>query len=150
MATLIPAGLPPWSSAKRGEGKYGTSGVFSRGGKQKFKEEECVWKRVSKDGKHYRIIQHSTGYFYQKGFLPSDTAEGEDDEEDAEEEEQDRIEEQGGEEDEPPEKPTKPAKKGGKAPAVAAVAPAKAPAKGRKEAPEAASPRASKAKRQRK
>ncbi|KOO35593.1 hypothetical protein Ctob_015243 [Chrysochromulina tobinii] len=95
-----------------GEGKYGTSGVFSRGGKQKFKEEECVWKRVSKDGKHYRIIQHSTGYFYQKGFLPSDTAEGEDDEEDAEEEEQDRIEEQGGEEDEPPEKPTKPAKKG--------------------------------------
>ena len=56
-----------------GEGKYGTSGVNSRGGKQKYKGEECVWKRVSKDGKHYRIFQHSTGYFYQKGFLPSDT-----------------------------------------------------------------------------
>jgi len=55
-----------------GEGKYGTSGVLSRGGKQNFKAEECVWKRLSKDGKHYRIIQHSTGYFYQKGFLPSD------------------------------------------------------------------------------
>ena len=104
-----------------GEGKYGTRGVNSRGGRQHFKGEDCVWKRVAKDGKHYRIIQHSTGYFYQQGLLPSDTAEGEDDEEDAEEEEQDRIEEQGGEEDEPPEKPTKPAKKGGKAPAVAAV-----------------------------
>ena len=63
-----------------GEGKYGTSGVLSRGGRQNFKAEECVWKRLSKDGKHYRIIQHSTGYFYQKGFLPSDTAEQDEDE----------------------------------------------------------------------
>ena len=52
----------------------------SRGGKQNFKAEECVWKRLSKDGKHYRIIQHSTGYFYQQGLLPSDTAEPDEDE----------------------------------------------------------------------
>jgi hypothetical protein len=25
-------------------------------------------------GKHYRILEHTTGYFYQEGFLPSDTA----------------------------------------------------------------------------
>ncbi len=63
-----------------GEGHYGTFGVNSHGGMQNFKDEQCVWKRVAKDGKHYRIIQHSTGYFYQQGLLPSDTAEPDEDE----------------------------------------------------------------------
>jgi len=31
--------------------------------------------RVSKDGNHYRILEHTTGYFYQQGFLPSATEE---------------------------------------------------------------------------
>ena len=57
-----------------GEGHYGTSGVNSRGGRQNFHDELCAWKRVAKDGKHYRIIEHTTGYFYQEGFLPSQTA----------------------------------------------------------------------------
>ena len=43
-----------------GPGKYGTSGVKSRGGKQNFKDELCAWKRVAKDGKHYRILEHTT------------------------------------------------------------------------------------------
>ena len=109
-----------------GEGKYGTSGVNSRGGKQKYKGEECVWKRVSKDGKHYRIFQHSTGYFYQKGFLPSDTEEqdeeqeNEEDKDSADEGDGDEVEEKG-EEEEAPEPPSKKPKKGGKD--------AKAPAK---------------------
>ena len=51
-----------------GPGKYGTSGVNSRGGKQNFKGELCAWKRVAKDGKHYRILEHTTGYFFQEGF----------------------------------------------------------------------------------
>ena len=37
---------------------------------------------MSKDGNHYRILGHTTGYFYQQGFLPSATEEP--DEEDAE------------------------------------------------------------------
>jgi len=82
----------------------------SRGGKQNFKAEECVWKRVSKDGKHYRIIQHSTGYFYQKGFLPSDTAE-QDEEEEINEDKDDAVEGDG-EEEEGEEATEPPAKKG--------------------------------------
>lgn len=46
-------------------------GVNSRGGKQHFRGEQCAWKRVSKDGNHYRILEHPTGYFYQQGILPS-------------------------------------------------------------------------------
>ena len=56
-----------------GPGKYGTSGVNSRGGQQNFKDELCAWKRVAKDGKHYRILEHTTGYFFHEGFLPSQT-----------------------------------------------------------------------------
>ena len=65
-----------------GEGKYGTSGVNSRGGKQNFRGELCAWKRKSKDGNHYRILEHTTGYIYQQGFPPSATEEP--DEEDPE------------------------------------------------------------------
>jgi hypothetical protein len=124
-----------------GEGKYGTSGVNSRGGKQKYKGEECVWKRVSKDGKHYRIFQHSTGYFYQKGFLPSDTAEQDEEEEINEDKDgegdDDELEEEKGEEEEEAQPPSKKAK-GGKG----AKAPAKAP-KAVKGAPKASPKRSS-------
>jgi hypothetical protein len=124
-----------------GEGKYGTSGVNSRGGKQNFKAEECVWKRLSKDGKHYRIIQHSTGYFYQKGFLPSDTAEQDEEEEINEDKDgegdDDELEEEKGEEEEEAQPPSKKAK-GGKG----AKAPAKAP-KAVKGAPKASPKRSS-------
>lgn len=115
-----------------GEGKYGTSGVNSRGGKQKYKGEECVWKRLAKDGKHYRIFQHSTGYFYQKGFLPSDTEEQDEEQEkeedSADEGDGDEVEEKG--EEEASEPPAKKPKKGGKD----AKAPAKVP-KAAKDAP---------------
>jgi hypothetical protein len=124
-----------------GEGKYGTSGVLSRGGRQNFKAEECVWKRLSKDGKHYRIIQHSTGYFYQKGFLPSDTAEQDEEEEINEDKDgegdDDELEEEKGEEEEEAQPPSKKAK-GGKG----AKAPAKAPKAG-KGAPKASPKRSS-------
>ena len=125
-----------------GEGKYGTSGVNSRGGKQKYKGEECVWKRVSKDGKHYRIFQHSTGYFYQKGFLPSDTEEQHEEQEneedkDGEGDDDDQLEEEKGEEEEEAQPPSKKAK-GGKG----AKAPAKAP-KAVKGAPKASPKRSS-------
>jgi hypothetical protein len=126
-----------------GEGKYGTSGVNSRGGKQKYKGEECVWKRVSKDGKHYRIIQHSTGYFYQKGFLPSDTEEqdeeqeNEEDKDSADEGAGDEVEEKG--EEEASEPPSKKPRKGGKD----AQAPAKVP-KAAKDAPKPSPKRVSK------
>ena len=126
-----------------GEGKYGTRGVNSRGGKQHFKGEECVWKRVAKDGKHYRIIQHSTGYFYQQGLLPSDTAEPDEEEinEDKDGEgDDDELEEEKGEEEEEEEEEAQPPskkKKGGKE----AQASAKAP-KAAKDAPKA-SPKAS-------
>ena len=123
-----------------GEGKYGTRGVNSRGGKQHFKGEECVWKRVAKDGKHYRIIQHSTGYFYQQGLLPSDTAEPDEEEEINEDKDgegdDDELEEEKGEEEEEAQPPSK-KKKGGKE----AQASAKAP-KAAKDAPKA-SPKAS-------
>ena len=123
-----------------GEGKYGTSGVNSRGGKQKYKGEECVWKRVSKDGKHYRIFQHSTGYFYQKGFLPSDTEEqdeeqeNEEDKDSADEGAGDEVEEKG--EEEASEPPSKKPRKGGKD----AKAPAKVP-KAAKDAPKPSPPK---------
>ena len=120
-----------------GEGKYGTRGVNSRGGRQHFKGEECVWKRVSKDGKHYRIIQHSTGYFYQKGFLPSDTAEQDEDEGEEEINEGEGEPEGEGEEQEEEAQPPSKKKKGGKE----AQASAKAP-KAAKDAPKAA-PKAS-------
>ena len=120
-----------------GEGKYGTSGVNSRGGKQNFKAEECVWKRLSKDGKHYRIIQHSTGYFYQKGFLPSDTAEQDEHEGEEEINEGEGEGEPEGEEQEEEAQPPSKKKKGGKE----AQASAKAP-KAAKDAPKA-SPKAS-------
>ena len=108
-----------------GEGKYGTSGVNSRGGKQNFKAEECVWKRLSKDGKHYRIIQHSTGYFYQKGFLPSDTAEQDEDEgeEEINEGEGEGEGEPEGEEQEEEAQPPSKKKKGGKEAQASAKAP---------------------------
>ena len=64
-----------------GEGKYGTSGVNSRGGKQNFRGELCAWKRVSKDGNHYRILEHTTGYIYQQGFPPSATEEPDEEDE---------------------------------------------------------------------
>ena len=38
-------------------------------------EIHAGYMRVAKDGKHYRIIEHTTGYFYQEGFLPSQTEE---------------------------------------------------------------------------
>ena len=123
-----------------GEGKYGTRGVNSRGGRQHFKGEDCVWKRVAKDGKHYRIIQHSTGYFYQQGLLPSDTAEPDEEEEINEDKDgegdDDELEEEKGEEEEEAQPPSK-KKKGGKE----AQASAKAP-KAAKDAPKA-SPKAS-------
>lgn len=120
-----------------GEGKYGTRGVNSRGGRQHFKGEECVWKRVAKDGKHYRIIQHSTGYFYQQGLLPSDTAEPDEDEGEEEINEGAGEPEGEGEEQEEEAQPPSKKKKGGKE----AQASAKAP-KAAKDAPKA-SPKAS-------
>ena len=57
-----------------GAGKYGTSGVHSRGGKQNYKDEWCAWKRFARDGRHFRVLEHTIGYFYQEGFLPSQTA----------------------------------------------------------------------------
>jgi hypothetical protein len=124
-----------------GEGKYGTRGVNSRGGKQHFKGEECVWKRVAKDGKHYRIIQHSTGYFYQQGLLPSDTAEPDEEEEINDDKDgegdDDELEEEKGEEEEEAQPPSK-KPKGGKG----AKAPAKAP-KAAKGAPKASPKRSS-------
>ena len=40
---------------------------------------------MAKDGKHFRIIEHTTGYFYQEGFLPSQTEEQDADEDEAKE-----------------------------------------------------------------
>ena len=45
---------------------------------------------LAKDGKHYRILEHTTGYFFQEGFLPSQTTE-------RGEEEGEKDEEEGGE-----------------------------------------------------
>ena len=127
-----------------GPGKYGTSGVNSRGGKQNFKGELCAWKRVAKDGKHYRILEHTTGYFFQEGFLPSQTTEsgedeGENDEEEGEGGDNGDVEEEEKEEEAPPPKK----QKGGKRAAQAAV-PAKAAeaaAKAAKESPKRSSSR---------
>ena len=127
-----------------GPGKYGTSGVNSRGGKQNFKGELCAWKRVAKDGKHYRILEHTTGYFFQEGFLPSQTTEsgedeGENDEEEGEGGDNGDVEEEEKEEDPPP--PQK--QKGGKRAAQAAVPAkaAKAAAKAAQESPKRSSSR---------
>jgi hypothetical protein len=132
-----------------GAGKYGTSGVNSRGGKQNYKGEECVWKRVSKDGKHYRIFAHSTGFFYQKGFLPSDTEEQhEEQDEDEGEEEINEGEGEGepeGEEQEEEAQPPSKKKKGGKEAQASAKAP-KAAKDAPKATPKGASKRASKRK----
>ena len=126
-----------------GPGKYGTSGVNSRGGKQNFKDEICAWKRVAKDGKHYRILEHTTGYFFQEGFLHSQMTEsgeeeGEKDEgEGADEGDNDDEEE----EEEAPPPPKK--QKGGKG-AVQAAVPAKAAkaaAKAAQESPKRSSSR---------
>ena len=129
-----------------GPGKYGTSGVNSRGGKQNFKDEICAWKRVAKDGKHYRILEHTTGYFFQEGFLASQMTEsgeeeGEKDEEEGEEEGGDNDDEEEEEEEEAPPPPKK--QKGGKGAAQAAVPAkaAKAAAKAAQESPKRASKR---------
>ena len=125
-----------------GPGKYGTSGVNSRGGKQNFKGEICAWKRVAKDGKHYRILEHTTGYFFQEGFLPSQTTEeGEEDDEKEEGEGADEGDDEEEEEEEPA--PPPPKKKGDKG-AVQAAVPAKAAkaaAKAAQESPRRASTR---------
>ena len=127
-----------------GPGKYGTSGVKSRGGQQNFKDEICAWKRVAKDGKHYRILEHTTGYFFQEGFLPSQTTEsgedeGENDEEEGEGGDNGDVEEEEKEEQAPPPKK----QKGGKG-AVQAAVPAKAAkaaAKAAQESPKRSSSR---------
>ena len=131
-----------------GEGHYGTSGVNSRGGRQNFHDELCAWKRVAKDGKHYRIIEHTTGYFYQEGFLPSQTEEQDADEveqEDKEGNDDDDKEEEEEEASQPPAKKHKGGKGAAQAP-VPAVAPAKAPkARGKaKESPQRSSKRSRK------
>ena len=108
-----------------GPGKYGTSGVNSRGGQQNFKGELCAWKRVAKDGKHYRILEHTTGYFFQEGFLHSQmTEQGEDGEEGEEGEGADEGDND--EEEEEEQAPPPPKKKKGDKGAVQAAVPAKA------------------------
>ena len=132
-----------------GEGHYGTSGVNSRGGRQNFHDELCAWKRVAKDGKHYRIIEHTTGYFYQEGFLPSQTEEQDADEVEQEDKEGNDDDDDKEEEEEEASQPPAKKHKGGKgavqAP-VPAVAPAKAPkARGKaKESPQRSSKRSRK------
>ena len=129
-----------------GPGKYGTSGVNSRGGQQNFKGEICAWKRVAKDGKHYRILEHTTGYFFQEGFLASQMTEsgeeeGEKDEEEGEEEGGDNDDDKEEEAEEAPPPPKK--QKGGKGAPQAAVPAkaAKAAAKAAQESPRRASKR---------
>ena len=126
-----------------GPGKYGTSGVNSRGGKQNFKDEICAWKRVAKDGKHYRILEHTTGYFFQEGFLPSQTTEeGEEEDEKEEGEGADEGDDEEEEEEEPA--PPPPKKKKGDKGAVQAAVPAKAAkaaAKAAQESPKRSSSR---------
>ena len=126
-----------------GPGKYGTSGVNSRGGKQNFKDEICAWKRVAKDGKHYRILEHTTGYFFQEGFLHSQmTEQGEEGEEGEEGEGADEGDND--EEEEEEQAPPPPKKKKGDKGAVQAAVPAKAAkaaAKAAQESPRRASTR---------
>ena len=126
-----------------GPGKYGTSGVNSRGGKQNFKDEICAWKRVAKDGKHYRILEHTTGYFFQEGFLHSQmTEQGEEEDEKGEGEGGDNDDDEEEEEEEappPPKKQKEQAKRAAQA-AVPAKA-AKAAAKAAQESPKRSSSR---------
>ena len=128
-----------------GPGKYGTSGVNSRGGQQNFKGEICAWKRVAKDGKHYRILEHTTGYFFQEGFLHSQMTEQgeEEDEEEGGEEGGDRDDDEEEEEEQVPQQPPPKKQKGGKGAAQAAVPAkaAKAAAKAAKESPKRSSSR---------
>ena len=49
--------------------------------KQNYKDEWCAWKRFARDGRHFRVLEHTTGYFYQEGFLPSQTEAGEEEDE---------------------------------------------------------------------
>ena len=126
-----------------GPGKYGTSGVKSRGGKQNFKDEICAWKRVAKDGKHYRILEHTTGYFFQEGFLPSQMTESGEDEGENDEEEGEGGDNGDVEEEKEEEAPLPKKQKGGKRAAQAAVPAkaAKAAAKAAQESPRRASKR---------
>ena len=126
-----------------GPGKYGTSGVNSRGGKQNFKDEICAWKRVAKDGKHYRILEHTTGYFFQEGFLPSQTTESGEDEGENDEEEGEGGDNGDVEEEKEEEAPLPKKQKGGKGAPQAAVPAkaAKAAAKAAQESPRRASKR---------
>ena len=126
-----------------GAGKYGTSGVNSRGGKQNYKDEWCAWKRFARDGRHFRVLEHTTGYFYQEGFLPSQTEAGEEEDEKEEADDADDADEQ------PPAKKKKGDKRAeapaeaaeaSKAPKAAAKAP-KAAAMAPKESPRRASKR---------
>ena len=126
-----------------GAGKYGTSGVNSRGGKQNYKDEWCAWKRFARDGRHFRVLEHTTGYFYQEGFLPSQTEAGEEEDEKEEADDADDADEQ------PPAKKKKGDKRAeapaeaaeaSKAPKAAAKA-AKAAAMAPKESPRRASTR---------
>ena len=126
-----------------GPGKYGTSGVNSRGGKQNFKDEICAWKRVAKDGKHYRILEHTTGYFFQEGFLHSQMTEQGEEEDEKEEGEGADDGDNDEEEEEEEQAPPPPKKKGGKG-AVQAAVPAKAAkaaAKAAQESPKRSSSR---------
>ena len=127
-----------------GPGKYGTSGVKSRGGKQNFKDELCAWKRVAKDGKHYRILEHTTGYFFQEGFLHSQmTEQGEEEDEEEEGKGADEGDDDDEEEEQVPQQPPPKKQKGGKG-AVQAAVPAKATkaaAKAAQESPQRASKR---------
>ena len=102
-----------------GAGKYGTSGVHSRGGKQNYKDEWCAWKRFARDGRHFRVLEHTTGYFYQEGFLPSHTEAGEE-EEDKEEEDKEEADDDDDADEQPPAKKKKEDKRA-EAPAEAAV-----------------------------
>ena len=78
-------------------------------------------------GWHYRIIEHTTGYFYQEGFLPSQTEELDEEQEDKEgaNNGDDGEEEEEEEASQPPAKKQKGGKGAAQAP-VPAVAPAKA------------------------
>ena len=127
-----------------GPGKYGTSGVNSRGGQQNFKDEICAWKRVAKDGKHYRILEHTTGYFFQEGFLHSQmTEQGEEEDEEEEGKGADEGDDDDEEEEQVPQQPPPKKQKGGKG-AVQAAVPAKATkaaAKAAQESPKRSSSR---------
>ena len=112
--------------------------INSRGGKQNYKDEWCAWKRFARDGRHFRVLEHTTGYFYQEGFLPSHTEEGEE-EEDKEEEDKEEADDADDADKEPEPEPPAKKKKGDKraeAPAEAAEA-SKAP-KAAAKAPKAA------------